>query len=45
MRELALVLPDDVWLTELEGSVSPDVELEDTVDITTRPSIEALRSS
>ena len=39
LRELALVLPDNVWLTELEGSVSPDVELEDTVDITTRPSI------
>jgi hypothetical protein len=40
LRELSLVLPDDVWLTELEGSASPDVELEDTVDITTRTSID-----
>ena len=25
MRQLALVLPDDVWLTDLTGSVRPDV--------------------
>jgi Tfp pilus assembly protein PilN len=29
LRELALVLPDDVWLTELSGSVSPDVQVAD----------------
>jgi Tfp pilus assembly protein PilN len=36
LRELALVLPRDVWLTELEGSASPDVQLEESVDIETR---------
>jgi Tfp pilus assembly protein PilN len=28
LRELALVIPDDVWLTSLQGSVSPDVTVE-----------------
>jgi Tfp pilus assembly protein PilN len=40
LRELSLVLPADVWLTELEGSVANDVELDETVDITTRASID-----
>jgi len=40
LRELSLVLPENVWLTELEGSVSSEVDLEDTVDITTRSSVE-----
>jgi Tfp pilus assembly protein PilN len=40
LRELSLVLPENVWLTELEGSVAPDVELEDSVDIETRSSVD-----
>ena len=40
LRELSLVLPSDVWLTELEGSVASDVELEDTVDVTTRANVD-----
>ena len=28
LRELAIVLPDDVWLTELTGTVSPETQLE-----------------
>jgi Tfp pilus assembly protein PilN len=38
MRELALVLPDDVWLLQLEGTVSPDVQLDSGVDIAIRGS-------
>ena len=40
LRELSLVLPDDVWLTELEGSVAPDVDLEESVDVETRSSVD-----
>ena len=36
LRELALVLPSDVWLVELEGSANPEVQLEDSVEIETR---------
>jgi Tfp pilus assembly protein PilN len=39
MRELALVLPDDVWLLQLEGTVSPDVQLEPGVEVSTRSSV------
>jgi Tfp pilus assembly protein PilN len=39
LRELSLVLPNDVWLTELEGSASPTVELDDSIDIETRASV------
>jgi Tfp pilus assembly protein PilN len=40
LRELSLVLPENVWLTDLEGSVASDVELEDAVDITARASVD-----
>jgi Tfp pilus assembly protein PilN len=39
MRELALVLPDDVWLLQLEGTVTPDVTLESGVDVGPRGSV------
>jgi Tfp pilus assembly protein PilN len=39
MRELALILPDDVWLLQLEGTVSPDVQLEPGVEVSTRSSV------
>jgi Tfp pilus assembly protein PilN len=34
MRELALVLPSDVWLTSLTGSVSPDVQTDSAAGAT-----------
>lgn len=39
MRELTYVLPADVWLVELEGSASPDVQLDDGVDLSQRSSV------
>jgi Tfp pilus assembly protein PilN len=39
LKELALVLPSDVWLTELAGTVSPAVQLEDAPDIQIRDTI------
>lgn len=39
LRELAIVLPDDVWLTELAGTVAPEVQLENSPSISTRASI------
>jgi Tfp pilus assembly protein PilN len=36
LRELALVIPDDVWLTQLAGTVSPDVTIEDAPAVTIR---------
>ena len=36
LRELALVIPDDVWLTQLSGTVAPDVTIEDAPSITIR---------
>jgi Tfp pilus assembly protein PilN len=30
LRELAIVIPEDVWLTDLTATVSPDVQLGDT---------------
>jgi len=39
LRELAQVIPSSVWLTQLSGTVSPEVTLEDNSDITTRSSI------
>jgi Tfp pilus assembly protein PilN len=39
MRELALVLPDDAWLVALEGTVSPDVEVGDGVEVSTRSTV------
>ncbi|HYU61488.1 MAG TPA: hypothetical protein VEK39_12075 [Solirubrobacterales bacterium] len=39
LRELALVLPSDVWLIGLEGTVSPDVELEGGADVAIRDEV------
>jgi Tfp pilus assembly protein PilN len=39
LRELAIVLPDDVWLIELAGTVTPEVQLESSPSITARASI------
>ena len=36
LRELALVIPDDVWLTQLAGTVSPEVQLTDGPDVQLR---------
>jgi Tfp pilus assembly protein PilN len=36
LNELARVLPSDVWLTQLEGTVSPDVSVDGGVDIAMR---------
>ena len=33
LRELALVIPDDVWLVQLSGAASPDVQVEDAAEI------------
>jgi Tfp pilus assembly protein PilN len=40
LREFALVLPADVWIVQLEGSVSPSVQIEQGVDIALRDSVE-----
>jgi Tfp pilus assembly protein PilN len=40
LREFALVLPADVWLVQLEGTVSPSVQVEQGVDVGPRESIE-----
>jgi Tfp pilus assembly protein PilN len=39
LRELALVLPSDVWLVELEGTASPAVALADGVAVSVRDSV------
>jgi Tfp pilus assembly protein PilN len=39
MNELALVIPDDIWLVKLTGSVSPQVQIEGGADIATRDSV------
>jgi Tfp pilus assembly protein PilN len=39
MEELALVLPEDVWLTSLTGTVLPEVSVPDEVSIGARDSI------
>jgi Tfp pilus assembly protein PilN len=36
LRELALVIPDDIWLTNLTGTVSPDVTMEDGTEVSIR---------
>jgi Tfp pilus assembly protein PilN len=36
LRELALVIPDDVWLTELTGTVAPDVQLSSGAEVQLR---------
>jgi Tfp pilus assembly protein PilN len=39
LRELALVLPSDVWLVNVTGTASPDVETDDGAGIETRASV------
>jgi Tfp pilus assembly protein PilN len=38
MRELSLILPDDIWLTNLTGTVRPDVAVEGAASISLRDS-------
>jgi Tfp pilus assembly protein PilN len=33
LRELALVIPGDVWLVELSGAASPDVQVENATEV------------
>jgi Tfp pilus assembly protein PilN len=39
LRELAFVMPDDVWLVKATGTVSPDVQLEDVADVSIRSDV------
>jgi Tfp pilus assembly protein PilN len=39
IRELSLILPADVWLVNMTGTVSPAVEVQDSADITIRDSV------
>src|SRR5262245_33176893 len=39
MRELALVIPHDIWLIKLTGTVTPQVQIEGGADIPTRESV------
>jgi Tfp pilus assembly protein PilN len=41
LRELSMVLPADVWLVELTGTVSPAVQVDGGADISSRASVEA----
>jgi Tfp pilus assembly protein PilN len=41
LRELSLVLPADVWLVELTGTVSPDVQLDGGADLSSRAAVQA----
>ncbi len=36
MRELALVLPSDVWLVKLTGTVKPDVQIDEAASLSAR---------
>ena len=36
MRELSLILPDDVWLTNLTGKASPAVQIDGEANIALR---------
>jgi Tfp pilus assembly protein PilN len=40
MRELALILPEDVWLTNLTGKANPAVEIEGEANVSLRASIQ-----
>jgi Tfp pilus assembly protein PilN len=39
MRELALILPSDVWLTNLSGTVAPDVSVEGAASVSLRAGV------
>jgi Tfp pilus assembly protein PilN len=38
LRELSLVLPADIWLTGMTGTVRPDVDVEEATDVSLRDS-------
>jgi Tfp pilus assembly protein PilN len=38
LRELSLVLPGDVWLTELTATVRPDINVDDSAEVALRES-------
>jgi len=40
MKEISRVLPDSVWLTNLTGTVSPEVAVENSATVTLRSSVE-----
>jgi Tfp pilus assembly protein PilN len=40
MRELSLVIPENVWLVNLTGTVSPDVAVENEAGVAARDSVE-----
>ena len=40
LRELSLVLPDDIWLTDLSASVAPGITLEDAAQVSIRADVE-----
>jgi Tfp pilus assembly protein PilN len=39
MRELSVVIPSDVWLTKMNGSVTPDVQIEGGASLSSRGSV------
>jgi Tfp pilus assembly protein PilN len=39
LRELSLVIPDDVWLTQLGGTVTPEVQLADAPQVSLRDQV------
>lgn len=39
LRELAIVLPSDIWLVQLAGTVTPEVQLENSPGTTSRASV------
>jgi Tfp pilus assembly protein PilN len=39
LRELAIVIPDDVWLVHVTGTVSPDVAIESAADVPSRAEV------
>jgi Tfp pilus assembly protein PilN len=40
LRELALVIPSDVWLLKMSGSVNPAVQLEQSAEVQARDNVE-----
>ncbi|HEX2467884.1 MAG TPA: PilN domain-containing protein [Solirubrobacterales bacterium] len=39
LRELALVIPEDVWLTQLSGTAGPDIQLENAPEVATATNV------
>ena len=40
LRELSLITPDDVWLVNLTGTVSPAIDIDDGADVASRDTIQ-----